>query len=224
VAGVNQYAYVMNSPLNFNDPWGTTPNGVSNTIGSAFPAGSYGAQWNSGVSLGLQPVINGYANTLMATAGTGLLTAAIASVPAALATSSNFWAAIGIAGSQGDAENVAGIGSVSKAATAAEKVIPGEFSIADWSGYPAGVPKPQGPVRLIEGSEYDAARKSANQANNQIRKSDNLRGQPVDIHEIQPIKFGGSPTDPNNKVILDRSLHRQQVTPWWNQLQKDIGG
>lgn len=77
---------------------------------------------------------------------------------------------------------------------------------------------------MLEGAEYDAARKAANQANNQIRKANNLRGQPVDVHEIKPVKFDGSPTDPSNKVILDRSLHRQQVTPWWNQLQKDIGG
>lgn len=99
----------------------------------------------------------------------------------------------------------------------------GEFSVVDWSGYPAGVPKPQGPFKLVEGAEYDGARKAANQANNQIRQANNLRGQPVDVHEIQPVKFGGSPTDPSNKVILDRTLHRQEVTPWWNQLQKDLG-
>jgi hypothetical protein len=38
----------------------------------------------------------------------------------------------------------------------------GSFSISDWSGYPEGLPKPEGPFRLIEGSEYDAARKAAN--------------------------------------------------------------
>lgn len=101
---------------------------------------------------------------------------------------------------------------------------PGEFSIVDWNGYPAGVPKPQGPFRLVEGAEYGAARKAANQANNQIRQTNNLRGQPVDVHEVQPVKFGGSPTDPSNKVIIDRTLHRQEVTPWWNHLQNDLGG
>ncbi len=103
-------------------------------------------------------------------------------------------------------------------------VKPGEFSISDWSGYPAGVPKPQGPFKLLEGAEYDAARKAANKANNQIRIDNNLRGQAVDVHEIKPVKFDGSATDPANKIILDRNLHRQQVTPWWNQLQKDLGG
>lgn len=105
-----------------------------------------------------------------------------------------------------------------------KSVKPGEFNIIDWKGYPAGVPKPSGPVRLVEGAEYDAARKAANSANNNIRQQNNLRGQPVDVHEIQPVKFGGSATDPANKIILDRSTHRQEVTPWWNQLQKDVGG
>ena len=96
----------------------------------------------------------------------------------------------------------------------------GAFTISDWSGYPAGVPKPAGPFRLLEGAEYDAARSAANKANNQIRVQQGLRGQPVDIHEIQPIKFGGSPTNMENKVILDRATHRQQVTPWWNSLMQ----
>ena len=100
----------------------------------------------------------------------------------------------------------------------------GSFSIADWSGYPAGVPKPAGPFRLLEGAEYDTARAAANQANNEIRLQQGLRRQPVDVHEIQPVKFGGSPTDPANKIILDRALYQQQVTPWWNQLQRNISG
>ncbi|PID44178.1 MAG: hypothetical protein CSB47_11605 [Proteobacteria bacterium] len=100
----------------------------------------------------------------------------------------------------------------------------GEFNIIDWEGYPDGVPKPTGPMRLIEGAEYDAARKAANSANRKIRRDNNLVGQQVDVHEVLPVKFGGSPTDPANKIIIDRSLHRQKVTPWWNQLQKDVGG
>lgn len=106
----------------------------------------------------------------------------------------------------------------------AEGVKAGEFSIVDWSGYPAGVPKPEGPVRLLTGSEYKAARKDANRANATIRKDEGLVGQRVDVHEIKPVKFGGSPTDRSNKVVLPRDLHRKQVTPWWNQLQKNVGG
>ena len=89
----------------------------------------------------------------------------------------------------------------------------GEFSIVDWSNYPAGVPKPTGPFRLLEGAEYEAARTAANMANRTIRKQQRLGGKPFDVHEVQPIKFGGSPTNPANKIVLPRAVHRQQVTP-----------
>lgn len=112
------------------------------------------------------------------------------------------------------------IGAVPQVAT---DLFPGSFSISDWTGYPAGVPKPQGPFRLVEGEEYNAARNAANKANAMIRQEQGLVGQPVDVHEINPVKFGGSPTDPANKVVLPRDVHRQQVTPWWNQLQKGLG-
>ncbi len=98
----------------------------------------------------------------------------------------------------------------------------GTFNISDWSDYPADVPKPKGPFRKIEGDEYDEARKAANNANRKIRKDENLVGEPVDVHEVHPVKFDGSPTDRSNKVILDRSTHRQEVTPWWNRLQRTL--
>jgi YD repeat-containing protein len=105
----------------------------------------------------------------------------------------------------------------------AAELEPGVFSISDWTGYPQGVSRPQGPFRMVEGAEYDAARTAANNANRVIRRAQGLVGQRVDVHEIQPVKFGGSPTDSANKVVLPRDLHRQQVTPWWNQLQTDLG-
>lgn len=101
---------------------------------------------------------------------------------------------------------------------------PGSFSIVDRAGYPAGVPKPQGPFRLLEGAEYNAARDAADAANSAIRREQGLVGKAVDVHEVQPVKFGGSPTDAANKVVLPRDGHRQQVTPWWNQLMRDITG
>ncbi|MBD8679368.1 hypothetical protein [Sphingomonas sp. CFBP 13720] len=117
-----------------------------------------------------------------------------------------------------------GISSASRTTTGVRADLPaGSFSISDWSGYPAGVPKPQGPFRIVEGTEYDLARAAANKANGAIRKEQGLVGQPVDVHDIQPVKFGGSPTDPANKVILPRGFHRQQVTPWWNRLQSQLG-
>jgi hypothetical protein len=100
----------------------------------------------------------------------------------------------------------------------------GSFSIVDWADYPAGVPKPQGPFRLIDGAEYATVKAEKAAANNAYRQQNGLAGHAVDVHEIQPIKFGGSPTDLANKVVLPRAAHQQQVTPWWNQLMRDISG
>jgi filamentous hemagglutinin len=38
------------------------------------------------------------------------------------------------------------------------------------------------------------------------------------------VKFGGSPTDLSNKIVVPTDVHRQQLTPWWNRLQRDLGG
>jgi hypothetical protein len=73
------------------------------------------------------------------------------------------------------------------------------------------------------GNEQDEARKAANEMNTVLRKLWKLKGKSVDIHEIQPVKFGGSPIAPSNKVIIDRGLHQLEVTPWWNDFQKSIG-
>ena len=113
-------------------------------------------------------------------------------------------------------------GAAGDAGVAASEIKAGSFSIVDWSGYPSGVPQPTGLFRLIEGDEYDAARSAANAANREMRQDLSLVGKPVDVHEVKPVKFGGSPTDAANKVVLPRDLHRQEVTPWWNQMMRDI--
>jgi hypothetical protein len=96
----------------------------------------------------------------------------------------------------------------------------GSFSIIDWNGYPANIPKPQGPFRLLKGAEYDAARRAADQANRVLHQQNPaLNGQ--QIHEIHPVKFGGSPVDPGNKIPLPLKDHIP-ATRWWNQLQRDI--
>jgi RHS repeat-associated protein len=96
----------------------------------------------------------------------------------------------------------------------------GSFSIIDWRGYPEGLPKPDGPFRLLEGAEYTEARAAANSANRQMHAADPaLNG--MQIHEIQPVKFGGSPTDPANKVPLPPAEHAPATT-WWNRLQRDL--
>ncbi len=93
----------------------------------------------------------------------------------------------------------------------------GSFSISDWSGYPDGILKPEGPFRLIEGEEYAAARNAANYA---IRNADpSLAGK--QIHEIQPIKFVGSPTDPSNKMALTPADH-STIATWWNRLMRSL--
>jgi hypothetical protein len=98
----------------------------------------------------------------------------------------------------------------------------GSFSIIDWTGYPEGVERPKGVFRLLVGEEYKVARKAANSANRSIRRIQKLVGIPVDVHEIQPVKFGGDTGPGANKVVLDRALHRKQVTPWWNELQRHL--
>jgi RHS repeat-associated protein len=110
--------------------------------------------------------------------------------------------------------------------TAESAVKAGSFSISNWTGYPAGVPKPPAGTtfRLLEGAEYQTARSAANQANQAIRKADPAAHAGKEIHEINPVKFGGSPTNPANKVALPTNVHRQQVTPWWNRLKKDLEG
>ena len=101
-----------------------------------------------------------------------------------------------------------------------EDIVEGSFSIFNWDGYPSNGIKPIGPFRLLEGDEYETARKAANAANDAMHKADpSLQG--LDIHEIQPVKFGGSPTDPANKIYLSRSVH-SQYTVFWNRMMRSI--
>ena len=115
-----------------------------------------------------------------------------------------------------------GYGKVGKAVAAETQALDGSFSIWNWKGYPSGIPKPNGPFRLLQGEEYSLARIGANSANKAISKDLGLAGKFVDIHEITPIKFGGSPTNINNKMFLDRTFHQTQVTPFWNMIMKSM--
>lgn len=69
------------------------------------------------------------------------------------------------------------------------KPLDGSFSIIDWSGYPASLPRPPGPFRLLEGAEYAAARRAANQANKVIHQTTPGIGG-LHIHEVHPVKWG----------------------------------
>lgn len=119
------------------------------------------------------------------------------------------------------------LGGGAGAKTAAEEgvqALDGSFSITEfgWQGYPRGIPRPKGPFRLLQGEEYSTARTAANNANMALSKELGLTGKFVDIHEITPVKFGGSPTNISNKMFLDRTFHQSQVTPFWNNIMKGI--
>jgi hypothetical protein len=98
---------------------------------------------------------------------------------------------------------------------------PGEFSIIDWTGYPAGAPRPVGPFRILTGAEYEAARQAANRANAALRRQhrDLLKGK--EIHEVKPVKFGGSPTDVANKIAVPPAAH-DIFTAWWRRVQRSL--
>jgi len=98
---------------------------------------------------------------------------------------------------------------------------PGMFSITDWTGYPSGVARPKGPFRLLQGAKYDTARKAANRANAALRRADPTKYAGKHIHEIQPVKYGGSPTDPANKIALTPKEHAKYTT-CWNRLQRKL--
>ncbi len=116
-----------------------------------------------------------------------------------------------------------GYGRIANASGVAEVVAEeGSFSIFDWSNYPSEISKPTGPFRLLEGAEYETARKAASQANQIMRKANPELYNGLEIHEIHPVKFGGSPTDPLNKIAIPRDYHRQVVTPWWNSNMRSV--
>ncbi len=98
----------------------------------------------------------------------------------------------------------------------------GTFSVSDWTGYPSGISRPSGPFRLLQGQEYKTARALADKTNVQLRRQWGLTGKPYDIHEIHPVKFGGSPTDLANKMILPRGFHRRALSPWWLRFQRGL--
>ncbi|EQB90151.1 hypothetical protein M918_01325 [Clostridium sp. BL8] len=95
----------------------------------------------------------------------------------------------------------------------------GTFKIKNWDGYPNG-PKPDGPFKILEGEKYDSARKEANKANANIHKQNpSVKG--MQIHEVHPVKFGGSPTNITNKIPLTPKEHAKYTT-WWNRLLRKI--
>jgi len=98
----------------------------------------------------------------------------------------------------------------------------GSFSILNWEGYPSNIPKPKGPFKLIAGDEYAAARTAADKANGRLRVNLNLRNSGVDIHEVIPVKFGGSPTNINNKIFIQKNPTHIQLNNFWKRVQRNV--
>lgn len=103
----------------------------------------------------------------------------------------------------------------------------GEFSVTKlgWEGYPAarGNPPP-GPFNFLDDAQYEANRAAANAANEQINAANKLgksHGVWSEIHEKQPVRFGGSPTDPANKELLSPPEH-WEVSAFWIKMQNWI--
>ncbi|OPZ87951.1 MAG: hypothetical protein BWY76_00213 [bacterium ADurb.Bin429] len=45
----------------------------------------------------------------------------------------------------------------------------------------------------------------------------------IEVHEIQPIIFGGDPEDPENKALLTLKEYIPAVI-WWNQKYRELTG
>lgn len=90
-------------------------------------------------------------------------------------------------------------------------------------GYPewAG-PPPEGPFTYLLDEEYKKSRKSANKRNRQVRNRGNMFSN-AEVHEIHPVLFGGDPTAENNKMILDKDMHKE-LSRYWSSVQHKIKG
>jgi hypothetical protein len=113
-------------------------------------------------------------------------------------------------------ESMSGLGTITSNLEYAE----GSFSIFNWQGYPTWGTKPEGPFRMLEGEEYLTARTIANKTNAAIhRAAPYLKS--LQIHEITPVKFGGSPTDATNKLFLETREH-MEYTNFWNNIMRNL--
>lgn len=110
---------------------------------------------------------------------------------------------------------------IAKIGTKGVDFVEGSFSTFNWKGYPVGGIKPTGQFKLLEGTEYTSARNLANSTNAAIRRANPEIFKGLQIHEIHPVKFGGSPTDISNKIFLTPSQHAH-YTNFWNTLMRKI--
>jgi hypothetical protein len=90
------------------------------------------------------------------------------------------------------------------------------FDIIDWAGYPMGVPQPAGLFRKLSYMEYTQARRLADPFIQQLAQRQPPQPGNVWIF-LQPIKFGGPPTDPQNVREVAASL-QVDLDYWWDHL------
>ena len=95
---------------------------------------------------------------------------------------------------------------------------PCSFRIVGWKNYPAWAKRPTGWMRPINGAEYAASNAAKKAANAGIRGGSGGQIGDNQIHEWQPTKFNGSPTDLSNKAALPAAMH-SELTTWWYGLQ-----
>jgi hypothetical protein len=75
---------------------------------------------------------------------------------------------------------------------------------------------------IIDGDEYNTARKLADSTNANLHKQySHLDG--LQIHEMHPVKFNGSPIDVDNKIALTPKEHAKYTT-FWNRILREQKG
>ncbi len=228
-ASYDRYGYVVYNPINKNDPTGHCFSGaVVDTVFCGIMAVgaigggvySYFSQKNEMGSVDAEKVAYDALTGAVIAGGVTIVSVALATGITALIP-----AAGAVACADEDCTNEAR--SISIAAADKIKTTKlsldnnklGSFSIINWTGYPPGpAPVPTGPFKLLEGEEYKIAREVANQTN-RILHTTNPSLDGLVIHEIQPIKIGGSPTELVNKIFVTPQIHAQ-YTNWWNNIQK----
>src|SRR5206468_8207441 len=105
-------------------------------------------------------------------------------------------------------------------ASASNLIRPGSFSILDRGTFPVSGLLPQGPSRILTGAELAAAEAAKSAANRAVRRDAAAAGADLSrmhVHEINPVKFGGSPTDLGNKVLIPDVLHNE-ISGWFQSL------
>lgn len=105
--------------------------------------------------------------------------------------------------------------------TAVDPGSTGAFSISNWAGYPSSLPRPQGAFKLLSQDEYAVARAQGNAGIRAYKRAHPQEAAGKDIHHIQPIKFGGHPSDESNLVPLTEDEH-MLYTRWWRRVQSEL--